>query len=72
MQMPADEISLYVHQAQNHCLAAGLNAYEISNHAKAGQESRHNLAATGGDWIGDRAVGRIWQGHGRQNLLLLS
>lgn len=26
------------------CAAAGLAAYEISNHAKAGEESRHNLA----------------------------
>ncbi|GIX18389.1 MAG: hypothetical protein KatS3mg120_0065 [Erythrobacter sp.] len=25
------------------CAAAGLPAYEISNHARAGQESRHNL-----------------------------
>lgn len=69
MQMPADEISLDMFtETQNHCLAAGLNAYEISNHAKAGQESRHNLTYwRAGDWIGagPGAVGRIWQGHGR-------
>ena len=28
---------------QDLCAAAGLPAYEISNHARAGQESRHNL-----------------------------
>lgn len=29
---------------QELCAAAGLPAYEISNHARAGQESRHNLS----------------------------
>ncbi|MDA1099533.1 MAG: radical SAM family heme chaperone HemW [Proteobacteria bacterium] len=29
---------------QDSCVAAGLPAYEISNHAASGQESRHNLA----------------------------
>jgi oxygen-independent coproporphyrinogen-3 oxidase len=29
---------------QESCMAAGLPAYEISNHAAPGQESRHNLA----------------------------
>ena len=33
--------------------AAGLPAYEISNHAAPGQESRHNLVYwRGGDWVG--------------------
>ena len=42
--------------------AAGLPAYEISNHAKKGQESRHNLIYwQGGDYlgIGPGAHGRI-------------
>ncbi len=33
--------------------AAGLPAYEVSNHAAPGQESRHNLVYwRGGDWVG--------------------
>ncbi len=33
--------------------AAGLPAYEVSNHAMPGQESRHNLVYwRGGDWVG--------------------
>jgi len=42
--------------------AAGLPAYEISNHARPGAESRHNLIYwRGGDWagIGPGAHGRI-------------
>jgi len=42
--------------------AAGLPAYEISNHARPGQESRHNLAYwTGGAYlgIGPGAHGRL-------------
>jgi oxygen-independent coproporphyrinogen-3 oxidase len=35
------------------CGAAGLARYEISNHAAAGQECRHNLTYwKGGDWVG--------------------
>ncbi len=35
------------------CEAAGLPAYEISNHARSGAESRHNLAYwRGGDYVG--------------------
>ena len=38
---------------QSSCEAAGLLAYEVSNHAKKGQESRHNLIYwQSGDWIG--------------------
>ena len=42
--------------------AHGLPAYEISNHARPGQESRHNLTYwRGGDWagIGPGAHGRL-------------
>ena len=48
---------------QEMCNAAGLPAYEVSNHAKPGQESRHNLIYwRGGDWlgVGPGAVGRYW------------
>ena len=44
------------------CEDAGLPAYEVSNHAKPGQESRHNLIYwTGGDYagIGPGAHGRL-------------
>ncbi|MBL4615797.1 MAG: coproporphyrinogen III oxidase, partial [Magnetovibrio sp.] len=38
---------------QQMCEDAGMPAYEISNHAALGQESRHNLTYwTGGDYIG--------------------
>ena len=44
------------------CGAAGLPAYEVSNHAKSGQQSRHNLIYwQSGDWggIGPGAHGRL-------------
>ncbi len=47
---------------QQICSAAGLPAYEVSNHAKTGQESRHNLIYwRSGDWggIGPGAHGRL-------------
>ena len=47
---------------QDICEAAGLPAYEVSNHAKSGQESRHNLIYwRSGDWagIGPGAHGRL-------------
>ena len=49
-------------QTQDLCESAGLPAYEVSNHAKPGQESRHNLIYwRGGDYvgIGPGAHGRI-------------
>ncbi|MCC6006273.1 MAG: coproporphyrinogen III oxidase [Rhodobacteraceae bacterium] len=50
---------------QEACAAAGLPAYEISNHARPGAESRHNLVYwRGGDWlgIGPGAHGRLTLG----------
>jgi putative oxygen-independent coproporphyrinogen III oxidase len=47
---------------QDACEKAGLPAYEVSNHAKVGQESRHNLVYwRSGDWagIGPGAHGRL-------------
>ena len=47
---------------QDLCMTAGLPAYEVSNHAKTGQESRHNLIYwQSGDWagIGPGAHGRL-------------
>lgn len=53
---------------QSRCEAAGLAAYEVSNHAKEGQESRHNLIYwASGDWagIGPGAHGRLTLEDGR-------
>jgi len=50
---------------QELCDAAGLPAYEISNHARPGAESRHNMIYwTGGDYagIGPGAHGRLTLG----------
>jgi coproporphyrinogen III oxidase-like Fe-S oxidoreductase len=47
---------------QEMCADAGLPAYEVSNHARPGAESRHNLIYwRGGDWagIGPGAHGRL-------------
>ena len=49
---------------QEVCAAAGLSAYEISNHARSGAECRHNLVYWRGDeyaGIGPGAHGRIEQ-----------
>ena len=53
---------------QDLCAAHGLPAYEISNHARAGQQSRHNLAYwTYADYIGvgPGAHGRLTLDDGR-------
>lgn len=45
-------VDMFFH-TQDATKAAGLPAYEISNHARAGEESRHNLIYwRSGDWIG--------------------
>lgn len=52
---------------QERLASANLNAYEISNHAKPGEECRHNLAIwRGGDYVGvgPGAHGRL-RNHGR-------
>ncbi|MEO6300552.1 MAG: radical SAM family heme chaperone HemW [Paracoccaceae bacterium] len=54
---------------QDICARAGLPAYEVSNHAKVGQESRHNLIYwRGGDYIGigPGAHGRLTSGSVRR------
>ena len=53
---------------QEMCGAAGLPAYEVSNHARAGAESRHNrIYWMGGDYagIGPGAHGRLTLGGAR-------
>ncbi|WP_421784625.1 radical SAM family heme chaperone HemW [Hyphobacterium sp.] len=60
---PEDDLAAQLYSTtQSMCEAAGLAGYEISNHARAGHESRHNrLYWEGGDWIGigPGAHGRI-------------
>ncbi|MEM1360863.1 MAG: radical SAM family heme chaperone HemW [Pseudomonadota bacterium] len=52
--------------------AAGLSSYEVSNHARPGAESRHNLIYwRGGDWlgIGPGAHGRVSRQGRRQGTI---
>ena len=62
---PNDDIARELYDmTQEICDAAGLSAYEISNHSRAGAESRHNLVYWRGDdyaGIGPGAHGRIEQ-----------
>jgi len=61
--LPDEDTSAELFEAtQEMCEAAGLPAYEISNHARRGAECRHNLTYwTGGDYagIGPGAHGRL-------------
>ena len=66
LQIPSGELSADLYDlTQELCEAAGLPAYEVSNHAPAGQESRHNLTYWRyGDYVGagPGAHGRIGAG----------
>ena len=52
--LPDEELSVAMFEiTQELTSAAGLPAYEVSNHARPGQESRHNLIYwNGGDYLG--------------------
>jgi putative oxygen-independent coproporphyrinogen III oxidase len=52
--LPDDDRAARLYEAtQEVCAAAGLPAYEVSNHARPGAECRHNLVYwRGGEWIG--------------------
>ena len=52
--LPDEDLAADLYEAtQAMTAAAGLPAYEVSNHARPGAESRHNLAYwRGADWIG--------------------
>jgi oxygen-independent coproporphyrinogen-3 oxidase len=52
--LPDDDTAAAIYQTtQDMCTAAGLPAYEVSNHARPGGESRHNLTYwLGGDYVG--------------------
>lgn len=64
--LPGEDVSADMYFAtQELCDSAGLPAYEISNHAAEGSESRHNLIYwNGGDYagIGPGAHGRLTLG----------
>jgi len=68
--LPADDLAAEMYRAtQEICAAAGLPAYEISNHARPGAASRHNLVYwRGGDYagIGPGAHGRLTTAAGRR------
>ena len=61
--MPADDVQADLFELTHDCLAAaGLPAYEISNHARPGEACRHNLVYwRSGEWlgIGPGAHGRL-------------
>ena len=60
--LPNDELAAALfYETQDIMSAAGLPAYETSNHAKPGQESLHNLAY----WLGNYYVGIGPGAHGR-------
>ncbi|EEW24897.1 radical SAM family heme chaperone HemW [Rhodobacter ferrooxidans] len=67
--LPGEELSADFYAAtQEICGAAGMDAYEVSNHAKTGSESRHNLIYwRAGDYvgIGPGAHGRLSQNDDR-------
>jgi len=52
--LPKEDLAADMYElTQNLTSAAGFQAYEVSNHAKTGSESRHNLIYwQGGDYIG--------------------
>jgi oxygen-independent coproporphyrinogen-3 oxidase len=65
---PEDDSALMYEMTQEMTAAAGLPSYEISNHARMGDESRHNLVYwRGGDYagIGPGAHGRLTLDSGR-------
>ncbi|PKP73590.1 MAG: coproporphyrinogen III oxidase [Alphaproteobacteria bacterium HGW-Alphaproteobacteria-6] len=64
--LPDEDLSADLYLATNEiCAAAGMPGYEVSNHARPGAESRHNLIYwRGGDYagIGPGAHGRLTLG----------
>lgn len=68
--LPEEDLAVDMFElTQSVCSAAGMPAYEVSNHARSGQESRHNLIYwTGGAYagVGPGAHGRLGHGLHRQ------
>ena len=67
--LPEDDLAADMYlETQDICEAAGMPCYEVSNHARPGSESRHNLIYwRQGDWaaIGPGAHGRMTLPSGR-------
>lgn len=67
--LPEEDLAAEMFErTQEICTAAGLPAYEVSNHARPGEECRHNLIYwTAGSYagIGPGAHGRLTLGTGR-------
>ncbi|WP_372886820.1 radical SAM family heme chaperone HemW [Shimia sp.] len=68
--LPDDDLAADMYEATHEiCAAAGLNAYEVSNYAETGSESRHNLIYWRyGDYagVGPGAHGRLTLGGQRR------
>lgn len=67
--LPPEDLAADLYEmTQDMCEAAGLPAYEVSNHARSGAQSRHNMIYwTGGDYagVGPGAHGRLTLDRGR-------
>lgn len=64
-QLPEDSLAAELYALTQAIMEdAGLPAYEISNHASAGNESRHNLAY----WLSDSYIGIGPGAHGRVDI----
>jgi oxygen-independent coproporphyrinogen-3 oxidase len=70
LKVPADDIAAEMYEVtQTMTASAGLPAYEISNHARPGEESRHNLVYWRyGDYagVGPGAHGRLTLANGHR------
>ncbi len=70
--LPVEEVAAQMYEfTQERLEAAGLPAYEISNHAIPGEECRHNMNYwRAGDWVGvgPGAHGRFCQASGGERL----
>ncbi len=65
LRLPPDDVQAELYQLSQELLAAaGLPAYEVSNHARPGAESRHNLVY----WRGGAFAGVGPGAHGRLDL----
>lgn len=68
--LPGDDLAADMYElTQDMCGEAGFSAYEVSNHARPGSESRHNLVYwRQGDWVGvgPGAHGRVTMDGTRQ------
>jgi oxygen-independent coproporphyrinogen-3 oxidase len=74
--LPSDDLGADLYTlTQDLCERAGLPAYEVSNHARPGEECRHNLVYwTSGDYlgIGPGAHGRVTFGEERHAEISIS